>query len=86
MNRQHDTIGPNEVVVPEAFFKVVLCLVGKPKAFGFIVRNNEGLKKRDLYYNSVDDIERITGLDFFPALPDDVEKEVEAKVDMDEWR
>lgn len=86
MKRQHDTIGPNEVVVPEAFFKVVLCLVGKPKAFGFIVRNNEGLKKRDLYYNSVDDIERITGLDFFPSLPDDVEKEVEAKVDMDEWR
>ena len=86
MKRQHETIGPNKVVVPEAFFKVVLCMVGKPKAFGVVVRNNEGTKKRDLYYNSVDDVERLTGLDFFPSLPDDIEKVVEAKVNMDEWR
>ena len=86
MKRQHETIGPNKVVVPEAFFKVVLCMVGKPKAFGVVVRNNEGTKKRDLYYNSVDDVERLTGLDFFPSLPDDIEKVVEAEVNMDEWR
>ena len=76
----------NKVVVPEAFFKVVLCMVGKPKAFGVVVRNNEGTKKRALYYNSVDDVERLTGLDFFPSLPDDIEKVVEAEVNMDEWR
>ena len=86
MKGQHATIGPHEVVVPEAFFKVVLCLTGKPKAFGVIVRNNEGTKKRDLYYNSVDDVERITGIDFFPSLPDDIENEVEAETDIDEWR
>ena len=86
MKRQHETIGPNKVVVPEAFFKVVLCMVGKPKAFGVVVRNNEGTKKRALYYNSVDDVERLTGLDFFPSLPDDIEKVVEAEVNMDEWR
>ena len=86
MKRQHETIGPNKVVVPEAFFKVVLCMVGKPKAFGVVVRNNEGTKKRPLYYNSVDDVERLTGLDFFPSLPDDIEKVVEAEVNMDEWR
>ncbi len=61
-------------------------MVGKPKAFGVVVRNNEGTKKRDLYYNSVDDVERLTGLDFFPSLPDDIEKVVEAEVNMDEWR
>ena len=86
MKRQHETIGPNKVVVPEAFFKVVLCMVGKPKVFGVVVRNNEGTKKRDLYYNSVDDVERLIGLDFFPSLPDDIEKVVEAEVNMDEWR
>jgi DNA/RNA endonuclease G (NUC1) len=26
MNREHETIGENNIYVPEAFFKVVLCL------------------------------------------------------------
>ena len=86
MKGDHETIGKNAVVVPEAFFKVVLCLTGKPKAFGFIVRNTEGNQKKDLYYNSVDQVERITGLDFFPTLPDDIEKEVEASANIEDWR
>lgn len=86
LNREHETIGPNKIVVPEAFFKVVLCLNGKPKAIGFIVRNNEGKKKRDSYVNTVDDVERITGIDFFPALPDNIENEVEAYANIEDWK
>ena len=85
MRGEHETIGVNMVAVPEAFFKVVLCLTGKPKAFGFIVRNTEGNKKKDLYYNSVDQVERITGIDFFPALPDDIENQVEAEANIKDW-
>ena len=86
LNREHETIGPNKVVVPEAFFKVILCLQGTPKAIGYIVRNNEGKKKRDQFINTVDEVERITGFDFFPALPDDIENEVEAHASIDDWR
>ena len=85
LNKEHETIGINKIVVPEAFFKVILCLKDKPKAIGFIVRNNEGTKKKDQYVNTVDEVERITGIDFFPALPDDIENEVEAKADIGEW-
>ena len=81
----HETIGRNKVVVPEAFFKVVLCLQGDPKAIGFVVRNNEGQKKRDQFVNTVDDVERITGYDFFPALPDDIEDAVEAHASIKDW-
>ena len=35
LNREHETIGENKIVVPEAFFKVILCLKPKPKAVGF---------------------------------------------------
>lgn len=84
-NREHETIGENRVVVPEAFFKVILCLHGKPKAIGFIVRNNEGKKKKDQFVNTVDDVERITGIDFFPALQDDIENEVEAYANLGDW-
>lgn len=85
LNKDHEKIGENQVFVPEAFFKVVLCLNGKPKGLGVIVRNTDGNKKRDLYYNSIDQVERITGYDFFPTLPDDVENEVEAYANVDEW-
>ena len=86
LNKEHETIGENQVVVPEAFFKVILCLQGKPKAIGYIVRNNAGKKKKDQFVNTVDNVERITGMDFFPALSDDIENEVEAHANLDDWR
>lgn len=84
LNTEHETIGANKVVVPEAFFKVILCLQGTPKAIGFVIRNNDE-KKRDQFVNTVDEVERITGIDFYPALPDDIENEVEAKANIGEW-
>ena len=84
--KEHETIGQNKVVVPEAFFKVILCLQDKPKAIGFVVKNNAGAKKKDQYVNTVDEVERITGYDFFPALPDSVEEKVEAYSNINDWR
>lgn len=86
LNKEHETIGENKIVVPEAFFKVILCLKDKPKAIGFIVRNNEGTKKKDQFVNTVDDVERITGIDFFPSLPDEIENEVEAYSNLEDWK
>ena len=82
---RHKTIGKNKVVVPEAFFKVVLCTEGEPKAIGFIYKNQPGNRPKGDYVNSVDEVERITGIDFFPALPDDVESRVEASADIADW-
>lgn len=82
---KHKTIGKNKVTVPEAFFKVVLCMEGTPKAIGFIYRNKSGNRPKSYYVNTIDDVERITGIDFFPALPDKVENEVEATSSLDDW-
>ena len=73
------------MVVPEAFFKVILRLSPEPAAIGFVVRNNEGKKKKDQFINTVDDVERITGMDFFPALPDSIENIVEAYENLNDW-
>ena len=86
LNSEHETIGENKVVVPEAYFKVILCLQGKAKALGYIIRNSDGMKKHDLYINTVDEVERITGYDFFPALPDSIENVVEASANIDDWK
>jgi endonuclease G len=34
---------------------------------------------------SVDEIEQITGIDFFSALSDDVERRIEAKSSLTDW-
>ncbi|MDO4933705.1 MAG: DNA/RNA non-specific endonuclease [Prevotella sp.] len=81
----HKKIGRNKVVVPEAFFKVVLCMEGEPKAIGFIYKNVSGNRPKSSYVNTVDEVERITGLDFFPALPDDVEERVESRTELSDW-
>ena len=79
------TIGRNKVWVPDAFFKVVLCRQGEPKAIGFIY-NNVG-KKQPMQdaVRSVDEIEMLTGIDFFPALDDKTENLIEAESDLTEW-
>lgn len=82
---KHKTIGNNKVVVPEAFFKVVLRTGDDPQAIGFIYKNTSGNRPKDSYVNTVDEVERITGIDFFPSLPDNVEKKVEAECDLGLW-
>lgn len=82
---QHRHIGQSRVTVPEAFYKVVFC--PEPlKAIGFIYKNKSGNRPLDAYVNSVDEVERITGIDFFPSLPDSVEEAVEAVYDLEEWQ
>ena len=76
-----------QIRIPDSFFKVVLTGLqsGRPRAIGFIYKNESGNNKRDKYVNSVDEVERITSMDFFSALPDDVERMVEANYKVSDW-
>ena len=82
---QQKTIGRNKVWVPDAFFKVVLCRQGTPKAIGFVYRNEGKKQPMSDAVHSVDDIERLTGMDFFPALDDNIENKIEAKANLADW-
>ena len=74
--------------VPDAFFKVVLTGLqsGRPRAIGFLYKNEAGNSALDKYVNTVDEVERLTSIDFFPALPDDMEDRIEADYDMQDWQ
>lgn len=78
----------HQIRVPDAFFKVILTGVekGKPIALGFIYKNSAGNRPLDSYVNSIDQVERITGLDFFSVLPNEVENRVEKDYNMKEWK
>lgn len=78
----------HKVRIPDAFFKVVLTGLetGNPRAIGFIYKNTAGNERLDSYINSIDQIERITRFDFFPELPDEIEKEIESQYDLNDWK
>ena len=73
-------IGNNKVAVPDAFYKVILINDSKtPQAIGFLFPNKAGHKPLKKYIVTVDSVEKRTGIDFFPALPDEVENRIEAE-------
>ena len=80
------SFGRNKIAIPDAFFKVVLCLHGTPKALGFIFPNEEVYHDLEYYLVTVDEVEETTGLDFFSALDDKVEKAVESNSDLSLWK
>ena len=84
-NAQDKTIGRNKVSVPDAFYKVVLCRKGNPKAIGFIYKNRGDRQSMSDCACTVDEVERVTGINFFPALNDDVEDRIEANAKLGDW-
>lgn len=85
-SQEHERIGRNRIPVPEAFFKVVLCAdPSAPMGIGFICRNTEGNRKKDFYVNSIRQVERVTGYQFFPNLDDSVKSLVYDMRDISLW-
>ncbi|MCF0166724.1 MAG: DNA/RNA non-specific endonuclease [Bacteroidales bacterium] len=81
------TIGPGKVHVPAAFFKTLLVETGDRQfsAIGFYFENKSAtipLSKRAL---SIDSLEVLTGIDFYPSLPDIVERPTEASFTLRDW-
>ena len=76
-----------KVFVPTGFYKVVLSLKkGKEKAIGFIYNNDDSRQPMSECCTSVDDVEKITGLDFFSSLEDTLEECLESQYDFSAWK
>ena len=76
----------HRIAVPEAFYKVVLSLKdGDEKALGFLYANDNSAQPMEEAVCSVDEIERLTGIDFFSSLPDEQEDRLEAMTDLRAW-
>ncbi len=76
----------HRVAVPDAFFKVVLSLNKETaKGIGFYYTNSESQQTMESAARTIDEIETITGLDFFSELPDDQEQVLEAMNDLRSW-
>ncbi len=79
-------IGPNRVSVPEKFYKVILDYQEPElKGVGFILPNKGSKEPLQNYAVTIDKVESMTGIDFFYALPDEIEEEIELKINLSKW-
>lgn len=73
-------IGANDVGVPDQFYKVVLMnKKSGPVVYAFIFNNAAGRCSLRTYQRTVDEVESITGIDFFYTLPKNVQQRIESK-------
>ncbi|GAA4446449.1 hypothetical protein GCM10023091_39540 [Ravibacter arvi] len=76
----------NRVAVPEKFYKVIL--FAEPphvKGIAFLLDNQPASMPLSKAVVSIDSVETITGLDFFPMLPDDVSRRIESVSNPKDW-
>ncbi|MEM9935075.1 MAG: DNA/RNA non-specific endonuclease [Bacteroidota bacterium] len=75
----HDSLPPiqrslNKVSIPEKFFKVIVD-VKNERGIGFILPNKKSFYPLVSYSASIDEVEALTGINFFPKLDQEIEKQ-----------
>ena len=76
----------DRIAVPDAFYKVILRQKGDSwSAIGFMMPNKAGHKPLKTYAMSVEDVEMITDINFFVALPDSIEEKIENYYNLNDW-
>lgn len=80
------TIGSEKVGIPNYFYKILFCKYqGKNKMVAFLMPSVKSKEPIYKFVVSVDVIEKITGIDFFPQLNDAIENDLERKSDYKAW-
>lgn len=83
-----EKIGGSEVSVPDQYYKVLLDL-DEPeiKAIGFLLPNEVSVDPLNAYAVPIDEIEELTGLDFFSDIINDpkLEAELESGYNIRQW-
>ena len=80
------TIGDEDVAIPNQFYKVILDNTnGKTKVLAFLMNHKNSDLPLYKFVVSVDEVEALTGIDFFPQLEDTKENELEASSSYKSW-
>ena len=79
------TIGPNEVTVPDALYKIVYDRTPPQKMIAFIIPDAESSAPLQSFVVTVDCVEETTGLDFFSELPQPLQENLESTISIDKW-
>jgi endonuclease G len=77
----------NKVSVPFEYFKVIIrkTAEGKLIGIGFLMNTDVPFTTLTPYALTINQVEEITGLNFFSSLGDDLEEEIESEIHLEEW-
>ena len=78
-------IGSNGVSIPKYFYKVIYDPREQGEMIAFIIPNENSEKALQNYVVTVDSLESLTGIDFFPGLPDSNEIHLESSLNLSSW-
>ncbi len=79
-------IGVDGVSIPAYYYKVILDYqTNEHKAIGFILPNAASHASLESFAVTVDQVEKLTGIDFFAALPDAAENSLEKEICVSCW-
>ena len=85
----HDSltaIGDNKVSVPKYFYKIALdYTLPSIKAVAFLMENESSSLPLYNFVVTIDSLESLTGIDFFPSLEDNLEEQLESAIFVAEW-
>lgn len=85
-NEEDTTLTGGRVTVPSAYYKVIMAPCVRPRrVIAFIYPNGHSGGRLSQYAVSVDEVERRTGLDFFPTLPDEEQQWMERSINLEAW-
>ena len=73
------------IVIPCNFYKIAFKGGSKPKVIGFILSNSGSSSPLRNFAVTVDEIERRTGINFFPQLEDGIENQIEGVLNLTIW-
>ncbi|RXG12708.1 DNA/RNA non-specific endonuclease [Leeuwenhoekiella aestuarii] len=81
------TIGHENVIVPRAFYKIVLRETASGyTCLAFLIPHSESDRDLKAFVVSVDSLEAVTGIDFFPKLVDSEENRIEKEKLLKDWK
>lgn len=72
--------------VPDKFFKTIVCLdKGDERGIGFIYNNDSENHPMSYYVRSIDQVEKLTGLDLYNKLDKKLQQRIEAQANFKDW-
>lgn len=80
------TIGYNDVTIPKYYYKTILKKDGNGWiCIALVLPNEAGSNPWIDYVVTVDYLEKLTTIDFFNGLPDDIENKIESQRNVEKW-
>jgi endonuclease G, mitochondrial len=77
----------NGLSIPELHYKIIVDVSeDQPRGMAFLMPNRKADQRLSNYVVSIDSVERLTGLNFFPLLSKEMEELIEGKADFAAWQ